>query len=403
MIAEKARRVGAWTAALLGLSIPLSIVADNILLGVVVVAWLLSGQLDAQVARAVRNPLVVAGLFLFALFIAGIFVYEGDTLVAAKSIGKYKELLCLVPLACLLDGAIWRARAFRFFFAAMVVTLAGSYAIAVGLIPIDNPPNRYAGNPAAFKLHITHSFLMAMFAFICASLVRVETDGRRRLIYAVLATLAAANVLFMVHGRTGQIVLVALFAYAAIAWYRWKGVLVGAVVLAVVLGAGWFSSDTLRERGELAVKEYREWVPGQGTQTSIGQRLDFYYITYEIVREHPLLGVGTGGFEKAYRDKVTGTDFAPSTNPHNEYLMIGAQLGIPGVIAFLAMLVVWWRLSGRLGTEFERDLARALVISYALGNLVNSLLLDHTEGVLFCWAGAALFAGMPRPAGYRGP
>ena len=401
MIAEKSRLVGGWTAALLGLSIPLSIVADNIFLAVILVAWLLSGHLGAQIARAVRNPVVAAGLFLFALFIAGILVYDGDPLVAARFLGKYKELLFLVPLVGLLDGRVWRARAFRFFFVAMVITLIGSYAIGLGLIPIDNPPTRYAGNPTVFKLHITHSFLMAMFAFLCASLARIETDRRRRLIYVALAVLAAANVLFMVQGRTGYVVLVALFVYAVIAWYRWKGVLAGALILGIVLGAGWFSSSTLRERTETAVKEYQEWVPGQGAQTSIGQRLDFYHVTYEIIREHPLLGVGTGGFEKAYRDKVAGTNLAPTSNPHNEYLMIGAQLGIVGVIAFVTMLVVLWRLSGRLENEFERDLARALVISYALGNLVNSLLLDHTEGMLFCWASAALFAGMPRPAGYR--
>lgn len=402
MIAEKSRQFGGWTAALLGLTIPISIAADHILLAVTVLAWLMTGHLGEQVARAARNPVVVAGLLLFALFIAGIFVYDGDPLDAAKSLGKYKELLLLVPLVCLLDGALWRIRALQFFFVAMVITLIGSYAIAVGLIPIDNPPNRYAGNPTVFKYHITHSFLMAIFAFICASLARIESNTRRRWLYVSLAILAAANVLFMVKGRTGYIVLLALFVFAVIAWYRWKGAVAGFVILVVVLGGGLTFSDTLRERTDLAVKEFQEWEPGRGTDTSIGLRLDFYYVTYGIIRDHPLLGVGTGGFEKAYREKVAGTNIAPSSNPHNEYLMIGAQLGIVGVIAFIAMLVVLWHQSGRLASGFERDLARALVISYALGNLVNSLLLDHTEGMLFCWASAVLFAGMPRPAGYRG-
>ena len=401
MIADRARLAGGWAAALLGLSIPISIVADNVLLVVIAVAWLLSGHVAAQFARALRNPLVIAGLLLFALFIAGIFVYDGDPLHAARSLGKYKELLFLVPLVCLLDGEIWRVRAFRFFFAAMVITLIGSFAIAIGLIPIDNPPNRHAGNPTVFKFHITQSLLMAMFAFICASLARIEADRWRRSMYVLLAILAAANVLFMVQGRTGYIVLLALFLYAVVAWYRWKGMLAGAVILGIVLGAGWISSSKFSERTERAVREYQEWVPGQGTPASIGIRLNFYLVTYEIIREHPLLGVGTGGFEEAYRKKIAGTNLAPSSNPHNEYLMIGAQLGIVGVIAFLAMLVVLWRLSARLKSEFERDLARALVISYVLGNLVNSLLLDHTEGTLFCWASAALFAGMPRTNGHR--
>lgn len=401
MIAARSRAIGGWAVAALGLSIPISIVADNILLGVITVAWLMSGHLREQSARALRNPVVIAALVLFSLFVLGIFIYDGDPLYSARSLGKYKELLFLVPFVCLFNTEIWRVRAFRFFFAAMVITLIGSFAIGTGLIPIDNPPNRYAGNPTVFKFHITQSLLMAMFAFICAALARKEADGRRRWIYISLAILAAANVLFMVQGRTGYIVLLALFTYAVVAWYRWKGALAGAIILGVVLGAGWFFSDKFSERTERAVREYREWVPGQGTQASIGIRLNFYFVTYEIIREHPLLGVGTGGFEDAYSRKIAGTDLMPSSNPHNEYLMIGAQLGIVGVLAFVAMLFVMWRMSGRLKNGFERDLARGLVITFVLGNLVNSLLLDHTEGILFCWASAALFAGLPRSGAHE--
>jgi O-antigen ligase len=404
MIADRARQAGGWAAALLGLSIPISIVADNILLAFIAMAWLLSGHLREQISQALRNPVVIAGLLLFALFIAGIFVYDGDPLEAARSLGKYKELLFLLPLVCLFDDATWRVRAFRFFFAAMVITLIGSFAIAIGLIPVDNPPNRYAGNPTVFKFHITQSLLMAMFAFICASLARIETDGRRRWMYISLAILAAANVLLMVKGRTGYVVLLALFVYATIAWYRWKGLVCGMIFLGLASAAVWSLSDTLRERGQLAVSEFHGWVPGEGAKetSSIGMRLDFYDTTLKIIREHPVLGVGTGGFERAYMEKIQGTNLLRASNPHNEYLMIGAQLGIVGVIAFLALLLVLWRLSGRLKTGFERDLARALVITYVLGNLVNSLLLDHTEGMLFCWASAALFAGMPRTGGQRG-
>lgn len=42
--------------------------------------------------------------------------------------------------------------------------------------------------------------------------------------------------------------------------------------------------------------------------------------------------------------------------------------------------------------------ARGLVLAIAVGCLVNALLLDHTEGLLYAWLTGLLFGGY-RPAG----
>jgi len=42
----------------------------------------------------------------------------------------------------------------------------------------------------------------------------------------------------------------------------------------------------------------------------------------------------------------------------------------------------------------EAHLARGLVLMIAAGCLFNSLLLDHTEGLLYAWLTGLLFAGL---------
>jgi O-antigen ligase len=66
------------------------------------------------------------------------------------------------------------------------------------------------------------------------------------------------------------------------------------------------------------------------------------------VREHPWLGGGTRGFVTAYRDKVRGTGLPEANNPHNQYLLTAAQLGLVGLAALLAMFFVMWRQAARL-------------------------------------------------------
>ena len=67
-----------------------------------------------------------------------------------------------------------------------------------------------------------------------------------------------------------------------------------------------------------------------------------------------------------------------------------------GLAAFIGLLVVAWRAARRLPTAFETDAARGLVLALASGSVFNSLLLDHTEGMLFSWLVAVLYGGYRR-------
>ena len=60
-----------WLATMLGLTIPVSVAADHIVMVLFLAAWLLSGRL-APVARAIRDvPAVTAATLLLALLFVG--------------------------------------------------------------------------------------------------------------------------------------------------------------------------------------------------------------------------------------------------------------------------------------------------------------------------------------------
>jgi len=87
-----------------------------------------------------------------------------------------------------------------------------------------------------------------------------------------------------------------------------------------------------------------------------------------------------------------------TVNPHNEYLLVTAQLGLVGLAALLALFWVPWRLAPRLLTPLETHFARALVLTIAVGCLFNSLLIDHVEGLLFALGLGVAFGGLPPPS-----
>lgn len=146
----------------------------------------------------------------------------------------------------------------------------------------------------------------------------------------------------------------------------------------------------------LTQQEIQTWQPGKPAteSTSAGLRLEFYLNTLGIVVAHPLAGVGTGGFPKAYAQQVKNTGMFQTHNPHNEFLNITAQIGIAGLLVLVAMFWTQWRIAGQMATPMEQSLARGLVLTLVTGCLVNSLLLDHAEGLFYAWMSGLLYGGL---------
>ena len=76
-------------------------------------------------------------------------------------------------------------------------------------------------------------------------------------------------------------------------------------------------------------------------ETSMGSRIIAWKNAIELIKEHPLLGVGTGGYEPAFVDHVKdqkGQENFLHHDPHNQFLKILAELGIVGLVIFLSFL-----------------------------------------------------------------
>jgi O-antigen ligase len=82
------------------------------------------------------------------------------------------------------------------------------------------------------------------------------------------------------------------------------------------------------------------------------QSTEFRYATlehsFQIIAEHPILGVGLGNFRWVH--KYTHGRFKP---PHNSFVWALAEGGVPLLLAFLALFYELWRRLGRLRPAYE--------------------------------------------------
>lgn len=391
-----------WCLILVGLSVPVSVALDNILLGLLLLGILLNFRNVACVAIA--HPVSKVSVWLFGVLFFAMFYGASPLKTAIATLAKYIDLVFIPIFFIIASNEMVQRRARYAFLASMAITLLISYLIGLGILPVMTWMHSWtlANNPAIFHSHITQNNMMAFSVFLGLFEWREASTSLKKIGWACFSILGIANILFMVQGRTGYLIL-----FVLVFWFCWttfkrvmrernlnfgwaKGLLLLAMFVATV--GAYHLSTRLHDRVALVISEYQAWIHGQGGNTSIGLRLDFYSNSVGIVKDNPLFGVGTGGFAAAYEQKIQAGGGLLTGNPHNEYLNIAVQTGSIGLLSLLILFFTLWRCAPLLPTASEQDAARGLVLAYLVNCMANSALMDHADGLFFAFMTGLLFA-----------
>lgn len=390
---------------LIGFSVPISIALDNILLAILFLGLLFNARAVWQIAT--HNPVARAAWLLFGALLIAASYGETPWRESFGYLAKY-DGLAFVPLFMLIMSLESTRRWGQYaFLASMALILLLSYLVGLELLPPQQWMNRSASpsDPVIFLSHIAQNDMMAFATFLALLQFRQSASIWRRAMWGIFAGLALVNVLFLVPGRTGYLILLVLlgwFIWTTLVRYLskrgiacdWRhGVSVSLVIFALIVAA-FFASPRLHQRVSAVVAEFQAWRPNHGESTSTGQRLDFYYNTLQIVQQQPWFGVGTGGYTAAFAKQTQGTQVVQQSNPHNEYLMITLQTGVIGLVLLLYLFYTEWRCASLLDTPFAQDAARGLVLAYLVNCTFNCALRDHGDGLLFAFMTAILFSNL---------
>ena len=417
------RLIASFVALLLALAIPISTALDNILLAILLLTGIFAYQQTTwQLLR--RHPVARANALLFAALLVGCTYGSTSIKEAIAMLGKYIDLAFIPLLLVIFSNEKLRQRAWHIFLGVMVMTALLSWLVGLGVMPVQlwmihnalpeeiaADPQFYVQlfmeNPAIFRSSITQNILMAYAAYVFLLRAYYAKTPQVRWWWLGFAVFTGLSVLFLVQGRTGYLVLFGMLLWLGMSTLQqklqergkkftiWHGVVM-IIVLLPLLWLPYQAIPRLHQRVDMAIAEFNEWHPHGGQETSIGERLEFYYNTSAIVLQHPLIGVGTGGFSAAYAKQVSDSHVMATNNPHNEYLHLTVQLGAVGGLLLLYLFLTQWRTALQLGDNCARDAAIGLLITLALTSLFNTPLMDQTEGLFFAYMSALCFASYTR-------
>lgn len=120
-----------------------------------------------------------------------------------------------------------------------------------------------------------------------------------------------------------------------------------------------------------------------------GRRLH-WQAALNMIKTHPLVGVGTNTFSLNYvKFRIAGDNFT-GWYAHNSYLHMAAEIGLTGVLIFLSMIVAVFKKAGGLFSSKENNLFESLRIglyiglaAYLAAALQDSILQSSNLTVLF--------------------
>ena len=328
---------------------------------------------------------ILIALLAFALSLSWT---TGPLAEALGSFAKYGKLLMILLMLVIIRDRREAVCALGAFVLAQSFLLVSSWMLFTTL-PVPWATSKMATTEyAVFSTYLDQGIISAVFAAVCWHFRALAPGRFGRQVAVFMAFAALVNVFFVLSGRSAHVVAITLLSMA-IMWELPKRYRAVAMFIPFLIAFGLFlSSSKVKDRLTQVQAEVRAYSLATGPPTSSGIRLNFWRTALQTIEQNPVAGTGVGSwstqFNRLQREQNPAhVNIDRNGNPHQEYLLWGVQLGIPGLVIFLALLVSLCK--DTLGMQqAEARAAQSAVAALAVACLFNSSLYDAHIGDFFC-------------------
>ena len=390
---------------LLGFFMPLTVSGANLIIIIIVLLWLFSGNYKKKYDEIINSKLMIASILFYFMHVIGMF-WTDDFQWGFHILHKMWYFLLLWPVLFTIVNKEYTKYYIYAFLMAMALTEVISYLIWFEIIP----PFKNAissANPTPFMSHISFNPFLAFTTYLVVHEILFNKRLKKFMLglYGFFSIALICN-MFITGGRAGQVVFFVLIMILIMQYF--KGQRIKALIITLILLPGIFitayqTSHLFNDRVHMAISEIVNYdlesvADHQSVSSSVGARILFITNSLEIIKENPLLGVGTGDFPSEYKKiSLRRSPMGPyATNPHNMYTLVLVQLGIVGLLSMLMIMYYQIKLSFQEPDKLFQDVGFALPILFLVIMLSDSYLLGHYTGLLFIFFSAFLYKGFDK-------
>ncbi|WP_157821242.1 O-antigen ligase family protein [Mariprofundus ferrinatatus] len=360
----------------------------NVMLGIALGLGMLSGLLWQGLLELWRSHRNLAGWMAayFLLLVSGV-LWSLNMQFGLETAAHYWFWLLLPLMLAVMRDGVWHRR----FGLALSVALTLNLVLCVlqrfGLYVVENSGS-WTENATG---HIGHIGFGLIYGIWAAWLLHRGWQRRGALRWLAWGLAGWSWVMvFAAQGRAGYIVTVALIFIVVAKHTRLSlRTLLLAGISVLLLGLVAVSSDA----GKARMQDTFEKVQGvmEGDVQKADPRWSFWLIGWEAWKQHPVLGVGTGGYAEAsarlYEQRpdlvYSGLEKYPPSHPHNMYVQVFSSWGPAGLIVLAGWLLSWIRCGMRMELEGQRHAIVVTLsgVAFAVDSIFSPTPEQHFSGI----------------------
>jgi len=362
---------------------PFSVAGGNLFLGLTIIAGLVSGAIPAGISliwHRYRTFAMILGTYLLLITIG--VGWSMDRSMGLIVIGHSWFWLLLPLSAILFRNPILRRRFFIAASAGLSVHLGLCVLQSMEWVELDTAKlASNADDPTGFIGHIAFGAVYSIWGAFLLVLGWSRKAFERYLFW--LLGIWAFTMVFLAQGRGGYLVagtVLLITLYRMVKQNISVETLSLSAILSVAIATALLAGPAL-DRLDLT---YNRVNTGNSDESAGGEeRLIIWSAAFEIWKEHPFLGVGTGGYPNAVNTfSQDHPDFSQKRftydHTHNIYVMSLVRWGPLGAIAMILLFWQWIRLSWSRSWEGQID--NALPVISGLAMAVQGLTAISLEG-----------------------
>lgn len=374
----------------------------NLAIILLALVWLLEGGFIEKYKRLTSNPVALSFIVLFLLYLIGVFytdsLHEGvksletkapllifPLLLGSASISKahIHKVLLFFALACVLCSLV------ALIYQTYVVLEKNdfNYFFSDGLVAIMHKKAVFYALYVAFSILILVDYLWANFPAITFS----------KKLLAAFSVFFLLLFLFLLATRTTLgallLILVTTFTVAGIRYGKLKytALLLGVLFIFLATLSILFPQTISRFKSlhnvsySFSNTEEVYHFSGADSDTNwngLNLRLAKWVCAVDVIKEHPLTGVGTGDVKNEMVASYKKRNFVYAAerrfDPHNQYLDTAVGIGLPGLI----ILLICYFSSLHIAVKRRSWLLSMFMILIMFCSLTDSIL-DSAQGIIF--------------------
>lgn len=370
----------------LTLSLPLSRAAVSFFILMLGSLWLYEGNLKKKIKHIWKDK-VLQALLIFLIFTSLSIFWSSDTKEALHILRLYSYWLALFVIATSVRKENSQ-KIITIFLYAMLISEIIAYGIYFELWHIKGAS---PSNPSPFMFWIDYSVFLALTSILLFNRLFSKSYSLKEKIPLAIFFISANTNLFLGYGRTGQVALiVAIFIMVMLNMkLNIKSFIVSTVILLSLYGTAYNFSHTFKTRVNSAINDIHK-MQSLDFNSSWGTRVVYWMLTYDTLKEHPLIGVGIGDYKenmsvllekKSYPISKETERFMKSSHTHNEFLLVAMQTGLIGL--FLMLNIIYQLLKMKIKNEEIKKLSILFVTIYFVSCMAEPLWLKQFTIALF--------------------